>query len=84
MSQSIEAAVEKYREFLEVVEAKINAAIESGKRYPATKLAKDICCDFGMEWPRAYQLIGFYMQTRPELDVGLGPNGGIGLRKEVE
>lgn len=84
MSQNngaIERTLEKQRTFLKVVESRIQEAIIKKESLPATTLAKDLGPAFNMEWPRAYQMIGLYLDERPELFIKKGPKGGITLRE---
>lgn len=84
MSENIIKTQSVINQFLETVEAKVEEALAEGRNLPATKLAKDLAPNFGWEWPQAYHLINIYMDSRPELEVGKGPKGGIRYRKVVE
>lgn len=84
MSESITKTQSTISQFLEAVEAKVEAALAAGKNLPATKLAKDLAPSFGWEWPQAYHLINIWIPSRPELEIGKGPKGGIRYRKVAE
>jgi hypothetical protein len=82
MSESITKTQSVIQQFLEAVEEKTTEALAEGRNLPATKLARDLAPRFGWEWPQAYHLINIYMDSRPELEIGKGPKGGIRYRKD--
>lgn len=78
MSEAKTNALNKYAQFIDVIEKRIAEENGNGKNLPATILAKEIGPTFGWDWPQAYQFINAYLDERPELEVKKGPKGGIG------
>jgi hypothetical protein len=81
MSEARKAAVNKYDEFLRVIENKIALAISTGKSAPTTKLAKEVGPSFGWEWQQAYHMINSYIDERADLYIKYGPRGGACLKE---
>lgn len=80
MSEARQAAVNKYNEFLSVIESKIAEAVSIGKSAPTTRLAKEIGPSFEWEWQQAYQMINAYIDERSDLYIKYGPRGGACLK----
>lgn len=83
MSANIDKAIESYREFLGVLEPKLEEAIADGRNLPITVFAKEICGRFGWEWTTAYNMCIHYASTRSDIQRYLGPKGGLGKKENV-
>jgi hypothetical protein len=83
MTKYIDDSLELIRPILEAIDARFQEACNAKQSLPTTKLAKDLAPEFGTEWIKIYSLISFYVESRPEIEVGLGPNGGMRYKKVV-
>jgi hypothetical protein len=82
MPRDIECSIELIRPILSAIDNKVQEVCINGKKsLPTTSFAKELAPKFGTEWIKVYSIISFYVESRPELEVGLGPNGGIRLKK---
>jgi hypothetical protein len=84
MSIHIDNSLELIRPILEAIDAKVQETCDVKKSsLPTTKLAKELAPEFGTEWIKIYSIISFYVESRPDMEVGLGPNGGIRYKKAI-
>lgn len=81
MPNDIEASLELIRPILEEIDSRFQIACKEGKSLPTAALAKELAPKFNTEWNKIYNIISFYVESRPEVEVGLGPNGGMRLKK---
>lgn len=82
-SINIEKAVESYREFLEVVNKRMEIAGE-GNCVPTTVFAKEISPQFDVEWSVAYNMMKFIVASDENLELKKGPHGGMCFKKLAE
>lgn len=83
MSKYKDMTMARASSFYDELETRIEAAIAKGESLPITTLAKELATDLGVEWPQTYQLIRMYLDDRQDLEVGLGPKGGIRPKRVV-
>jgi hypothetical protein len=82
MPRDIETSIELIKPILTAIDNRVQQVCIDGKKsVSTTKLAKELAPEFGSEWIKIYSIISFYVEGRPELEIGLGPNGGIRLKK---
>ena len=78
MSEGLEKAVAKYREFLTVAEERINAVIPTGGSIATTKLAEEVGAQFDIDAQQGYHLLSIYVESRSEeIEIKRGKGGGI-------
>lgn len=80
----IEKAVENYKEFLGILVPRIEEAVAKGDNVPTTIFAKEVCDKFGTEWSVIYNLMKWAVVSSDNLEVHLGPKGGVGLKKGMK
>lgn len=79
---NIEKAVENYREFLNVVNERMEKSGE-GVAVPTTVFAKEVAAQFDTEWSVIYNLCKFVVASDIDLEIKKGPTGGM-VRKAKE
>jgi len=78
---SKQVVIDAISNFLDVVEARINAAIPNGGTIGSTALATELAVAHGLTVGGAVAIVSMYVASRPELHCPRGKNGGIQLRK---
>ena len=83
--ENIEKAISDYRRLLEILIPEIEKASETDSCVPTTIFAKEHCAKFNVEWSVLYNQIKMFVASNSdELEVKLGPKGGVHLKKIVE
>ena len=83
MSINIEKAVEHYKEFLGVVNERVEKMGPNGN-IPTTVFAKEICGQMDTEWSVVYNMLKFFVLSTDNMKIGKGPHGGLQYIKNVE
>jgi hypothetical protein len=84
MSINIEKAVEHYKEFLGVVNERVEKMGPNGN-IPTTVFAKEICGQMDTEWSVVYNMLKFFVLSTDDLTIAKGPKGGLKyIKKNVE
>lgn len=82
-TQNIEKAITQYKEFLEVISPRIDAAVANGTSVPTTVFSKEICGQFNVEWSVVYNMIKMFVASTDDLEIGLGPKGGVRRKRSL-
>jgi hypothetical protein len=74
---SKQVVIDNVGRFLNVVEERINAAVNNGQTIGATALAKEVAAGFGLTTVQGVAIIGAYVAARSDLKSRKGRGGGI-------
>jgi hypothetical protein len=74
---SKQVVIDTVSNFLDIVETRINTAIENGGSIGGTDLATEIAVANGLTVGGAVAIISMYVASRPELVSKRGKGGGI-------
>jgi hypothetical protein len=78
---SKQVVIDTVSNFLDVVEARINAAVASGKPLSGTALANEIAIANGLTVGGAVAIISMYVESRADIHAPRGKGGGIQAKK---
>lgn len=62
----------------------IDVAIADGKRFPITKLSQDLAEKLNVDKVFCYHIVSQYIKERGDLEIKMGPNGGIQKKSETK
>jgi hypothetical protein len=75
---SKQVVIDNVSGFLDVVETRINAAVNNGGTIGATVIAQEIGAQYGLTVGQGVAIIGAYVASRGDLKSRKGKGGGIG------